>query len=76
VRDRPRRQVSHASVVRIDGATGKRERVLELGKTRLFELHDAGFLTLDAGSIWLTIPVLGDGGADQTLWRVDPRTAG
>jgi streptogramin lyase len=62
------------TLVRLDGVTGARERVLELGKRRLFELRDAGFLTVAAGSIWLTIPVLGDDSADQTLWRVDPRT--
>ena len=29
---------------------------------------------MSARSIWLTIPVLGDNSADQTLWRIDPQT--
>ncbi len=62
------------TLVRLDGATGARERVLQLGGKRLFELRDAGFLTVAVDSIWLTIPVLGDNSAAQTLWRVDPRT--
>jgi DNA-binding beta-propeller fold protein YncE len=61
------------TLVRVDGATGMRERVLRLGRKRLFELRDAGFLTVRAGSIWLTIPVLGVNSADQTLWRIDPQ---
>jgi DNA-binding beta-propeller fold protein YncE len=62
------------TLVQLDGASGKRETVLRLGKKRLFELRDAGFLTVGAGAIWLTIPVLGNNLADQTLWRIDPRT--
>jgi sugar lactone lactonase YvrE len=61
-------------LVRLDGGSGKRERVLELARRPLFALRDAGFLTVGSESIWLTIPVLGDNLADQTLWRVDPRT--
>jgi len=62
------------TLVRVDGESGRRERVLKLASRPLFELRDAGFLTVSADSIWLTIPVLGDNLADQTLWRVDPRT--
>jgi streptogramin lyase len=62
------------ALVRLDGITGAREQVLELAEKKLFELRDAGFLTVAAGSIWLTIPVLGQPSADQTLWRVDPQT--
>jgi len=62
------------TLVRLDGESGKREQVFELAKKPLFELRDAGFLTVGSGSIWLTIPVLGEPLADQTLWRVDPRT--
>jgi YVTN family beta-propeller protein len=62
------------TLVRLDGESGERERVLELAKRPLFELRDAGFLILGAGSIWLTIPVLGNNFADQKLWRVDQRT--
>jgi streptogramin lyase len=62
------------TLVRLDAITGAREHVLELAEQKLFELRDAGFLTVAAGSIWLTIPVLGQPTADQTLWRVDPRT--
>jgi sugar lactone lactonase YvrE len=62
------------TLVRLDGESGKRERVLKLASRPLFELRDAGFLTVSSGSIWLTIPVLGDNSADQTLWRIDPQT--
>jgi sugar lactone lactonase YvrE len=62
------------TLVRLDGASGRQERVLKLAKKPLFELRDAGFLTVSSGSIWLTIPVLGDNSADQTLWRIDPQT--
>jgi streptogramin lyase len=62
------------TLVRLDGESGKRERVLKLARKPLFELRDAGFLTVSSGSIWLTIPVLGDNFADQTLWRIDPQT--
>jgi len=62
------------TLVRLDGESGKRERVLKLARKPLFELRDAGFLTVSSGSIWLTIPVLGDNSADQTLWRIDPQT--
>jgi DNA-binding beta-propeller fold protein YncE len=62
------------TLVRLDGESGNRERVLKLARKPLFELRDAGFLTVSAGSIWLTIPVLGDNSADQTLWRIDPQT--
>ena len=62
------------SLVRLDGSTGRRKRVLKLSKRRLFALRDAGFLIADSGAIWVTIPVLGDNSANQTLWRVDPRT--
>jgi streptogramin lyase len=62
------------ALVRLDGVTGEREHVLRLAEKKLFELRDAGFLTVAAGSIWLTIPVLGQPGADPTLWRVDPQT--
>jgi DNA-binding beta-propeller fold protein YncE len=62
------------TLLRLDGESGKRERVLKLARKPLFELRDAGFLTVSAGSIWLTIPVLGDNSADQTLWRIDPPT--
>jgi DNA-binding beta-propeller fold protein YncE len=62
------------TIVRLDGASGRREGVLKLGRKPLFELRDAGFLTVTAGSIWLTIPVLGRNLADQTLWRIDPQT--
>jgi streptogramin lyase len=64
------------ALVRLDGVTGEREHVLRLAGKKLFELRDAGFLTVAAGSIWLTIPVLGQPRADQTLWRVDPQTGG
>ncbi len=62
------------TLVRLDGVTGARERVLALADRKLFELRDAGFLTIAAGSVWLTIPVLRNSLADQTLWRVDPQT--
>jgi streptogramin lyase len=62
------------TLVRLDGESGKRERVLKLARKPLFELRDAGFLIVSARSIWLTIPVLGDNSADQTLWRIDPQT--
>lgn len=62
------------TLVRLDGATGKREEVLDLGNKPLFQLRDAGFLTVAAGSIWLTIPTLGNNSADQTLWRINPQT--
>jgi DNA-binding beta-propeller fold protein YncE len=62
------------TLVRLDGESGKRERVLKLAGKPLFELRDAGFLIVSARSIWLTIPVLGDNSADQTLWRIDPQT--
>jgi DNA-binding beta-propeller fold protein YncE len=62
------------TLVRLDGASGKREAVLKLGRKRLFRLRDAGFLTVAAGAIWLTIPVLGNNLADQTIWRIDPQT--
>jgi DNA-binding beta-propeller fold protein YncE len=62
------------TLVRLDGSTGRRKLVLKLAKRRLFALRDAGFLIADSGAIWVTIPVLGDNTADQTLWRVDPRT--
>lgn len=62
------------TLVRLDGESGKQERVLKLARKQLFELRDAGFLTVSSGSIWLTIPVLGDNSADQTLWRIDPQT--
>jgi streptogramin lyase len=62
------------TLVRLDGESGRRERVLKLAQKRLYELRDAGFLTVTTDSIWLTIPVLGDNLADQTLWRIDPRT--
>jgi DNA-binding beta-propeller fold protein YncE len=62
------------SLVRLDGRSGKREILLKLGGKRLFELRDAGFLTVAAGAIWLTIPVLHNNLADQTLWRIDPQT--
>lgn len=62
------------TLVRLDGVSGKRETVLKLGSKRLFRLRDAGFLTVAAGSIWLTIPVLGNNSADQKLWRIDPQT--
>jgi DNA-binding beta-propeller fold protein YncE len=62
------------TLVRLDGESGKRERVLKLARKPLFELRDAGFLTVSSESIWLTIPVLGEPLADQTLWRIDPRT--
>ena len=55
-------------------STGRRKLVLKLARRRLFALRDAGFLIVDSGAIWVTIPVLGDNSADQTLWRVDPRT--
>jgi len=63
-----------STLVRLDGESGKRERVLELARRPLFALRDAGFLVVSSGSIWLTVPVLGDNFADQTLWRIDPRT--
>jgi streptogramin lyase len=62
------------TLVRLDGESGRRERLLKLARKPLFELRDAGFLTVSSGSIWLTIPVLGDNSADQTLWRIDPQT--
>jgi streptogramin lyase len=62
------------TLVRLDGSTGGHKRVLKLAKRRLFALRDAGFLTVDSGAIWVTIPVLGDNLANQTLWRVDRRT--
>jgi DNA-binding beta-propeller fold protein YncE len=62
------------TLVRLDGESGKRERVLKLARKSLFELRDAGFLTVSSESIWLTIPLLGEPLADQTLWRIDPRT--
>jgi sugar lactone lactonase YvrE len=62
------------TLVRLDGESGKRERVLKLAPKPLFELRDAGFLTVSAESIWLTIPVLHEPLADQTLWRIDPGT--
>jgi streptogramin lyase len=53
------------TLVRLDGESGKRQRVLKLASKPFFELRDAGFLTVSSGSIWLTIPVLGDNSAES-----------
>ena len=59
-------------LVRIDGATGQREASFRLGRTALFAPRDAGFLAVGHGSIWLTVPKLGDPGAPHELWWIDP----
>jgi len=59
-------------LVRIDGATGQWEASFRLGRTALFAPRDAGFLAVGHGSIWLTVPKLGDPGAPHELWRPIP----
>jgi hypothetical protein len=61
-------------LVRIDGATGQREASFRLGRTALLAPRDAGFLAVGHGSIWLTVPKLGDPGAPRELWPIGPRT--
>lgn len=59
-------------LLRIDGATGRKEKSLRLGAQPIFALRDAGFLAVGGGSIWLTVPKLGRPQERQTLWRIDP----
>lgn len=57
-------------VARLDGATGDEELSFRPASRRLFALRDAGFLAVEFGSVWLTVPG-GGGRAPQTLWRID-----
>ena len=59
-------------LARLDGRTGRIERTLRIGTTRLFKKRDAGFPTFTRDAVWLTVPVLGHGEARQRLVRVDP----
>jgi sugar lactone lactonase YvrE len=58
----------------VDGATGARERLFELGTRALFAVGDAGFPVVAAGSLWLTVPKLGQESEPQTLWRLNAQT--
>jgi DNA-binding beta-propeller fold protein YncE len=60
------------TIARIDGVTGDEETSIRLTNRRLFALRDAGFLAVGRGSIWLTVPTLGNPTAPQELWRIDP----
>ncbi len=60
-------------LVRLDGATGKVEQTLRLADETLFRLRDAGFFTVDGGTAWMTVPVVGTN-KPQTLWRIDLAT--
>jgi sugar lactone lactonase YvrE len=61
-------------LLRLDGATGARERSLRLSSRRVFAVGDAGFPVVAWGSLWLTVPKLGRESEPQTLWRLDMRT--
>jgi hypothetical protein len=60
-------------LVRLDGATGAQERSFRLARSPLFAVGDAGFPVLGWGSVWLTVPKLGQEYEPQTLWRIGSR---
>lgn len=59
---------------RLDGRTGREELEFELGRKQLFAPGDAGFVAKAPGSLWLTVPELGESDKPHSLWRIDPRT--
>jgi streptogramin lyase len=61
-------------LLRMDGASGAEKRSLRLARAPVFALQDAGFPVVGRGSLWLTVPKLGEASAPQSLWRVDPST--
>lgn len=61
-------------LVRLDGATGTVESSTALADERIFRLRDAGFLAVEGGEVWMTIPVVGIASAPQTLWRIEAST--
>lgn len=63
--------VADRRLVRLRGSTGEESASFELAKEPLFRLRDAGFLAVDGDTAWVTIPVLGQSSAPQSLWRVD-----
>jgi DNA-binding beta-propeller fold protein YncE len=64
------------TVARIDGATGEEKTSIRLANRPLFALRDAGFVAVGMGSIWVTVPTLGERMGPQELWRIDPDTGG
>lgn len=61
-------------LARLDGASGVVKASFTLAAQPLFALRDAGFLGVDAGTVWLTVPVLGRPDEPQSLWRIDAST--
>jgi hypothetical protein len=59
---------------RVDGVTGEEKSSFILGPRPLFALRDAGFLGVGHGSVWLTVPKVGEPTQPHTLWRLDPKT--
>jgi streptogramin lyase len=54
-------------VSRLDGATGQEKSSFTLGPRPLFALRDAGFLGVGQGSLWLTVPQVGEPRAPHSL---------
>lgn len=65
--------VDEDALAHIDG-TGKVAARVPLGEAALFAPRDAGFVGVGHGSVWVTVPVLGDPSKPHALWRVDIAT--
>ena len=61
-------------LARLNGHSGAVESTLRVGSTRLFAIRDSGALASARGSLWLTVPVLGQNDRVQRLFRIDPRS--
>jgi hypothetical protein len=59
-------------IARLDGRTGLVESSIRVGSSRLFAIRDSGALAFAQGSLWLTVPVLGQNDRVQRLFRIDP----
>jgi hypothetical protein len=58
----------------LDGATGNTKRSIEIAVEPVFAAGDAGFPVVGSGSVWLTVPKLGQEDASQELWRIDQQS--
>jgi len=61
-------------LARLNGRSGAVESTLRVGSSRLFALRDSGALAFARGSLWLTVPVLGQNERVQRLFRIDPHS--
>jgi streptogramin lyase len=59
---------------RLEGATGDDVSSYILGRRPIFALRDAGFVGVGQGSVWLTVPKVGEPFEPHSLWRLDPET--